>query len=63
VLSSRAATLAEGGASPDAAFVGGMHVAFLAAAGIALVGVVLAGMLPSRVSSTPDRESAPSAAA
>jgi DHA2 family lincomycin resistance protein-like MFS transporter len=63
VLSSRAATLVEGGASADAAFVGGMHVAFLAAAAIALVGVVLAGLLPSRVSSPEGRESAPSEAA
>jgi MFS transporter, DHA2 family, lincomycin resistance protein len=63
VLSSRAASLAEDGASADAAFVGGMHVAFLAAAGIAMVGVVLAGLLPSRVSSAQDRGSAPSAAA
>jgi hypothetical protein len=40
-----------------------MNLAFLAAAGIALVSVVLAGLLPSRVSSEPDRESVPSAAA
>ena len=53
VLSSRAADLAAGGATPGAAFVGSMQTAFTAAAGIALLAVVFAVLLPSRV---PHRE-------
>jgi DHA2 family lincomycin resistance protein-like MFS transporter len=54
VLSSRAADLVAQGASTEAAFIGGMQTAFAAAAGIALVGVVMAALLPSRVSSPGD---------
>ncbi len=49
VLSARASTLAEGGASPDAAFVGGLQLSFSVATGIALLVVVLAFVLPSRL--------------
>ena len=44
-----AADLAADGATPGAAFVGGMQTAFTAAAGIALLAVVFAVLLPSRV--------------
>ena len=49
VVSSRAASLASGGATPDAAFVGGLRTSFEVAAGIALVVVVLAFALPNRL--------------
>ena len=55
VLSSRAADLAADGASPGAAFVGGMQTAFTAAAGIALLAVVFAVLLPSRVPGSDNR--------
>ncbi|QIK68631.1 multidrug efflux MFS transporter [Nocardioides sp. HDW12B] len=58
VLSSRAADLATEGASPDAAFVGGMQTAFTAAAGIALLAVVFAVLLPSRVPTQPGVDAA-----
>jgi DHA2 family lincomycin resistance protein-like MFS transporter len=49
VLSSRSVSLAEGGATPDEAFVGGLEWAFGAAGliGVAVVGLTL--LLPSRV--------------
>ena len=59
VLSSRAADLAADGASPGAAFVGGMQTAFTAAAGIALLAVVFAVLLPSRVPTPGATEPAP----
>jgi DHA2 family lincomycin resistance protein-like MFS transporter len=59
VLSSRAADLAAEGASPGAAFVGGMQTAFTAAAGIALLAVVFAVLLPSRVPTPVRSDSTP----
>lgn len=59
VLSSRAADLAADGAAPGAAFVGGMQTAFTAAAGIALLAVVFAVLLPSRVPTPAGVEPAP----
>lgn len=53
VLSSRAATLAAEGASPEAAFVGGMRLAFGIAAVLAVAVVVLAAMLPNRPENDP----------
>ncbi len=52
VLTSRATTLAEAGATPDAAFVGGLQLSFTVATGIALVVVALAFVLPSRLPAT-----------
>ncbi len=49
VLSWRSTTLAEGGASPAEAYVGGVEWAFGAAAGIAVAVVGLVLLLPSRV--------------
>jgi DHA2 family lincomycin resistance protein-like MFS transporter len=49
VVSSRAASLAAGGASADAAFVGGLRTSFAVAAGLALVVVALAFVLPNRL--------------
>jgi len=49
VVSSRTASLAAGGASPDSAFVGGLRTSFEVAAGIALIVVVLAFVLPNRL--------------
>jgi DHA2 family lincomycin resistance protein-like MFS transporter len=49
VVSSRAAALVAGGSGPDAAFVGGLRTAFAVAAGIGLVVVALAFVLPNRL--------------
>jgi DHA2 family lincomycin resistance protein-like MFS transporter len=49
VASSRATSLVADGTSPDAAFVSGLRLAFLVAAAIALVVVVLAVLLPNRL--------------
>ena len=49
VLASRSASLAEGGATPSEAFVGGVQLAFGIAAAIAVVVVGLAFLLPARV--------------
>jgi DHA2 family lincomycin resistance protein-like MFS transporter len=49
VVSSRTASLAAAGATPDSAFVGGLRTSFEVAAGIALIVVVLAFVLPNRL--------------
>ncbi len=53
VLSSRATTLAQEGATPGAAFVGGMHLAFGISAVLAVGVLVLAAMLPNRPENDP----------
>ena len=49
VVSSRAARLAADGASADAAFVGGLRTSFAVAAGVGLLVVALAFVLPNRL--------------
>lgn len=59
VLASRAGELAQRGAQPDAAFVGGMQWAFAVAAVLGLVAVGLSLLLPDRVAGSthePDEE-------
>lgn len=51
VLSSRAHALAASGASPESAFAGGMHRAFIVGGGLSLIVVAIALFLPGKVGS------------
>ncbi len=53
ILSSRSESLLVGGASPDAATIGGLHWAFAAAAALCLVVLVLVFFLPARIEERP----------